>query len=111
MYPVPTLGQLSFFSGRPESSYNGYAIAALTLAAVEFTFKTEITNPTQFSGYNNISAADAQQLATMGICAMADYLYLRQPYQGAIANPMQSENIGSYSYTKPIQEMARKAGA
>jgi len=111
VYPVPVLGSLAYFSGRPESSYTGFAVAALAQAAVMFTFKTEITDPSQFAGYKNITAADAQQLATTGICSMADYLYLRQPYQQALASPLQNETIGSYSYSKPIQEMARNAAA
>lgn len=111
MYPIPTTTDLSFFSGRPESSYTGFATSALTQAVIMFSFKTEITDPSQFAGYNNLTPADAQQLATTGICAYADYLYLRQPYQQAIANPMMSETIGSYSYSKPIQEMARNAAA
>lgn len=111
MYPVPTIEQLAFFSGRPETSYDGYAIAALTMATVEFTWKTEITDPSQLSGYNSISAADAAQLAMLGICSMADWMYLRRPYAQAIAAPMMSETIGSYSYSKPLQEMARNAAA
>lgn len=111
MYPVPDITDLAFVSGRPESSYTAYGTAALTLATIEFTFKTEITDPSQLTGYDNITPADAQQLATYGICALADWLYLRQPYQQAIASPMQNETIGSYSYSKPIQEMARNAAA
>lgn len=111
MYPVPQITDLSTFSGRPEASYTAFATAALAQAAILFTFKTEITDPSQLNGYNNITAADAATLATQGICAMADWLYLRQPYQQAIAGPMQNETIGSYSYSKPIQEMARNAAA
>ena len=111
MYPVPVIGDLAYFTGRPESSYTGFAVSALAQAAIMFTFKTEISDPSQFGGYKNITEADAQKLATTGICEMADYLYLRQPYQQAIANPMQSETIGSYSYSKPFQQMARNAAA
>ncbi len=111
MYPVPLITDLAFFSGRPQVSYTGFATAALAQAAIMFTFKTEITDPSQFSGYDNISPADAQSLATSGICALADYFYLRQPYQQVIASPMENETIGSYSYSKPIQEMARNAAA
>lgn len=111
MYPVPQISDLVFFSGQPETAYTAYADAALAQAAIMFTFRTEITDPSQFSGYDNISAADAQSLATTGICAMADYLYLRQPYRSVIASPMQNESIGSYNYSKPIAEMARNAAA
>jgi hypothetical protein len=111
MYPVPQVSDLSNFSGQPEATYTAYADSALALAALMFSFRTEITDPSQLNGYNNLTQADAQQLATTGICAMADYLYLRQPYRSVIASPMQNENIGSYSYSKPIQEMARNAAA
>jgi hypothetical protein len=114
VYPVPAITDLANFSGRPQASYTGYAVTAmgaLAQATVMFTFRTEVTDPSQFTGYNNITPADAQQLATMGICAMADYLYLRQPYQQAIASPLQNESIGSYSYSKPVAEMARNAAA
>jgi len=111
VYPVPDISSLAFYSGRPESSYTSYAVAALTLATIEFTFKTEVTDPSQLAGYDNINPDDAAQLATYGICALADYLYLRQPYQQALANPMMSETIGSYTYSKPLQEMARNAAA
>ena len=111
MYPVPQITDLAFFSGRPEASYTGFATAALAQSAIMFTFKTEITDPSQFTGYDNITPADAQSLATSGICALADYFYLRQPYQQAIAGPFMTESIGSYNYSKPIQEMARNAAA
>jgi hypothetical protein len=55
--------------------------------------------------------ADAQLLANSGVMAMADWLYLRWQYQQVIASPLQNETIGSYSYSKPIQEMARNAQA
>lgn len=111
MYPVPVLESLAYFSGRPETSYTGFAVSALAQATLMFTFRTEITDPSQFTGYNNITPADAQQLATQGICAMADYIYLRQPYQQAIASPMQNETIGSYNFSKPSSEVARNAAA
>lgn len=105
------MSDLAFFSGQPESTYTSYAVSALTLATIEFTFRTEITDPSQLDGYNAITPADAATLALNGICAFADYLYLRQPYRAVIASPMQNETIGSYSYSKPIQEMARNAAA
>ena len=111
MYPVPTVANLAYFSGRAESSYTGFAVSALAQSALLFTFRTEITDPSQLTGYNNITAADAANLATTGMCAMADYLYLRQPYQQAIAAPFQSEHIGSYDYAKPFSEQARNAAA
>jgi hypothetical protein len=111
MYPVPSVASLATYSGRPQTSYTGFAVSALLQAAITFSFRTEITDPSQLSGYNNLTAADQAVLATNGICSYADYLYLRQPYQQMIATPAQSEVIGSYSYTKPYAEIARNAAA
>lgn len=104
MYPVPTIAELSQFSGRPAASYSSYANNALIQATVLFTALTELTDPTSL-------APDDQLLAKMGINAYADYLYLRQPYQQVIASPLQNESIGSYSYGKAMAEMARNAQA
>ncbi len=106
VWPVPTLPQLAEWSGRPETSYTSYAISALLQAAVMFTALSELSA----DSYGGL-AADDQLLANQGVMAMADYLYLRWPYQQIIANPLTSENIGSYSYAKPVQEMARNAQA
>ena len=72
IYPVPLITDLANYSGQPEATYTTFAVAALAQAAIMFTFKTEITDPSQFTGYDNITPADAQSLATTGICAMAD---------------------------------------
>jgi hypothetical protein len=106
MLPVPTLPELAEWSGRPEVSYTAYANSALLQATVMFTTLSELTAET----YPSLTADD-QVLAQQGILAMGDYIYLRQPYQQVIAGPMQNETIGSYSYSKPEQEMARNAQA
>jgi len=105
-WPVPTLTELSEYTGRPASSYTGYVNSALLQATMMFTVLSEL-GADDYGGL----PADFQQLANMGVMAMADYLYLRFPYQQVLANPLQSEAIGSYSYSKPIQEMARNAQA
>jgi hypothetical protein len=105
-WPIPTVEELSFFSGRPVVSYTSYANSALLQAAVMFTTLTERT-AADYVAMN----PDDQQLANLGVMAMADYIYLRFAYQQVIASPMQNETIGSYSYSKPIQEMARNAQA
>jgi hypothetical protein len=104
MYPVPTVQQLTDFSGRPPDTYSSYALNALIQATIMFTALTQLTSPEAL-------APDDQQLALYGICAMGDYLYLRQPYQQVIASPLQNESIGSYSYGKAMAEMARNAQA
>lgn len=96
MIPVPTLSDLAAFSGRPEASYTGYATSALLQAALQFTILSELTP----SDYDSLDS-DSQTLAQQGMVAMADWVYLRQPYQQAIASPMLNETIGSYSYGKP----------
>jgi hypothetical protein len=105
-WPVPTLGELAFFSGRAETSYTSYVYSALLQATVMFTALTELT-----AGDYPVMDPDDQVLAGQGVLAMADYLYLRWPFQQVIASPMQNEVIGSYSYSKPVQEMARNAQA
>jgi hypothetical protein len=104
MFPVPTVAQLADFTGRPASSFTGYATATLIQASIMFTTLTEQTDASSLT-------SDDAILATYGIMAMADYIYLRQPYQQAIAAPFMNETIGSYSYGKAIQEMARNAQA
>jgi hypothetical protein len=105
-WPIPTLEELSEYSGRPAVSYTSYVNSALLQAVVMFTTLTELSTP-DYSGL----AADDQLLANSGVMAMADYLYLRWPYQQVLANPLQSENIGSYEYSKPIGLQARNAQA
>jgi hypothetical protein len=105
VYEVPTLDELSQFSGRPSSSYTSFATNALIQATIIWTALTQITDS------SFLCSTDDQNLAQWGICAYADYLYLRQPYQQVIANPLQNESIGSYSYSKPMAEMARNAQA
>lgn len=105
-WPVPTLTELAEYTGRPEVSYTSYVNSALLQAAVMFTALAEL-GAADFGTLD----ADDQQLANSGVMAMADYLYLRWPYQQVLASPMQNETIGSYSYSKPVQEMARNAQA
>jgi hypothetical protein len=106
VFPVPTVPELAVYTGRPEVSFTSFATPALLQAAVIFTFLTELSA----DDYSTLTP-DQQQLAQLGICAMGDYIYLRQPYAQVIASPMQNETIGSYSYSKPIEEAARNAQA
>lgn len=105
-WPVPTAQELSEYTGRPLASYTGYVNSALLQATMMFTVLAELG-----AGDYNGMQPDFQQLASMGIMAMADYLYLRWPYQQVLASPLASETIGSYSYSKPLQEFARNAQA
>jgi hypothetical protein len=102
MFPVPTISELSDFTGIPQQSFTGFAQNALIQATVMFTAVTELVNA------NNLDADD-YLLAKMGINAMAAYVYFRQPYQQAIAGPFMNETIGSYSYGKAMTELARNA--
>jgi hypothetical protein len=105
-WPVPTPQELAEYTGRPLTSYTSYVNSALLQAAMMFTILSEL-GAGDYAGMQ----PDFQQLANMGIMAMADYLYLRWPYAQALASPMQSETIGSYSYSKPVEQMARNAQA
>lgn len=104
MYPVPQISDLATFSGRPEASYTAFANNALLQATLVFTTLTQVTSQV-------LLTPDDQVLALNGICAYADYVYLRQPYQQALAGPFTSETIGSYSYSKAYGEVARNAQA
>lgn len=106
MIPVPTVADLAAFSGRPETSYSGYAESALLQSALQFTVLSELT-PSDYAGL----APDDQTLAQQGVTAMADWIYLRQPYQAVIASPLEGETIGSYTYSKPFQVEMRNLQA
>lgn len=105
-WPVPTPAELAEYTGRPLVSYTSYVNSALLQATMMFTILAERTAD-DYAGMQ----PDLQSLANMGVMAMADYLYLRWPYAQALASPMQSETIGSYSYSKPVEQMARNAQA
>jgi hypothetical protein len=114
MITVPTVVQLADWSGRPEASYSGFATSALLQATIMFATVTELT-PDDFGTLAAETDSGGQtadyQLAIQGILAMADYVYLRQPYQQVIASPLTSENIGSYSYAKAASQVGRNAAA
>jgi hypothetical protein len=105
-WPVPTLEQVAEFSGRAVISYTSYINSAALQAAVMFTTLTE-----RGADEYNLLNPDDQLLANLGVQAMADYIYLRFAYQQVLASPLQNETIGSYSYSKPLQEIARNAQA
>lgn len=91
-YPVPTLADLATYSGRAENSYGLYVDEALKQATLLFVIA---------SGLNEAPTDDSDlQVATYGILAMADSIYLTQPLAEAAASPFQSESIGAYSYSR-----------
>jgi hypothetical protein len=94
-YPTFDVNSLSEFSGRPVGEYanSAYVPSAIAQATLLFKIGTCLgdsfpDDPTQ------------AQLATMAINAMADAIYIVQPFQTVLANPFSSETIGSYSYSK-----------
>lgn len=92
-YPVITVDDLANFSGRPASSYTAYATnSAVPQATLLFKIGTCLADIPE----DPIS----QELAKMGMMAMADAIVLSQPFQQVLANPFNSETIGSYSYSK-----------
>ncbi len=95
MLAVPTVEDLSEFSGRPADSYGPFAVSALRQATLLFSTITHLTAyPTD---------DDEAQLAVYAILQMADRLYLEQPSAQIKAGPFQSETIGSYSYSRASQ--------
>ncbi len=115
MIVIPTVAQLADWSGRPEGSYTSFANSALLQAVIMFATVTELTGDdvaALLSGQNAGTGHDYDYLLTQqAIMSMADYIYLRQPYQQVIAAPLQSETIGSYSYSKAQQQVGRNAAA
>lgn len=106
MLAIPTVAQLADWSGRPLASFTGFANSALIQATLLMTVRAEL-EPSDVASL----VSDDQTLLQQGILAMADYVYLRQPYQQVIASPLMNETIGSYSYGKAMGEVARNAQA
>lgn len=98
-YPTFTKEMLSEFSGRPAVSYQSHTTQALSQAVLLFKIGTCLSDLPE--------DATMQQLASMGILAMADAIVLSQPYQKAAASPFSSESIGSYSYSKAAGAVSR----
>lgn len=99
MLPVPTSAQLAAFAGQPTDYFGGFATQALTQATLLFGLKTGLTELPD--------DPDLAQLATFAILQMAERIYYEQPYVAQTASPLQSETIGSYSYTKTSQIISR----
>ncbi len=115
MITVPSVADLADWSGRPPGSYTTYANSALLQATILFSIVTELT-PADFTTMQQNQDAGNEHdadylLATQAILAMGDWIYLRQPYQQIIAAPLQTERIGSYSYSKAEQTTMRNAAA
>ena len=93
MLTPPTTTELQTFTGR--TGYSSFVTQALAQSTLLFEVLTGLTE----------YPADASllQLAKNGILEFADFAYNSQPYQTQKANPMQSETIGAYSYSKAIQ--------
>lgn len=94
-YPELTLEDLVEFSGRDASEYTkvGYAATAISQATLLFKLGTCLGD--KWPDDPTMAA-----LAKMAILAMADAIYLSQPFQKILSNPFSSETIGSYSYSK-----------
>ncbi len=95
-YPIPTVSDLSNYSGRPLGSYTAWASEALAQSTLLFVLTTELRVPPD--------SADPPKhlLALNAILQMADEIYLKQPWVPVMAKPVQSETIGSYTYNKGL---------
>lgn len=97
--PLLHPADLALYTGRPVASYPVYTDEALNQSVLLFQIATCLTGwPT-----DPIEAA----LARYAVLSMADSLVLAQPYQAIKASPFQNESIGSYSYSKMQQSIAR----
>lgn len=96
MLPVPTIAQLSEFSGRPEGSYAAFALSGIRQATLLMSLRTCLTS----MPYEE----DMAQLILYGILELADDIILKQPHRETNAKPYSSETIMSYSYSKAAQK-------
>lgn len=92
MLPVPTLEELSEFSGRGESEYNSFVNSALAQATLLMRFTTHITEMPE--------DADLAQVVKNGIMQMADGIYLAQDFDLINASPIVAQTMGSASYSR-----------
>lgn len=92
-YPTYSASDVAGFSGRPEGLYPPvYTPNAIVQALLLFKLATCLTEWPEDE--------DMAQLAQFAILSMAENLVLAHEYAGIAASPMQSETIGSYSYSK-----------
>jgi hypothetical protein len=94
--PIPayTVDDLATVAGRDPSFYDNAAF--VPQAILEATLLFQLAT-------NRADLPDDDQsvlLARLGILSMADAIYLVQPFQEQIAQPFNSETIGSYSYSR-----------
>lgn len=94
-YPTIVRQDLADFTGRPVASFPETFVtnSAIPQAVLLFKLGTCIVDPALLS-------TDDQQLVRFALLSMADAIHLAAPYQTALANPFNSESIGSYSYSK-----------
>lgn len=95
MLTPPTVDDLATFTGRPVATFTTFADQALARATLLFSTLTKRDD------YPD--DANGRQLAYNAILELADRIYLEQPYTEVKASPFQSETLGSYSYSKILQ--------
>lgn len=91
-FPEFTKDDLAEFSGRAAGSYPPFTTQAISQAVLLYGIST----------YTDTWPDDPREamMARLAVLSMADHLVLEQPFQKAVAAPFNSENIGSYSYSK-----------
>lgn len=94
-YPTITREDIAGFTGRPVASFPQAFLEASAIPQALLLFKlgTCIFDP-------ELLTVDQQLLVKFAIMSMADGIHLTAPYQTSLANPFNSESIGSYSYSK-----------
>jgi hypothetical protein len=102
-WPVPKVADLANFSGQPREQYGPFATQALAQATFLFRMITELVQPP--------ADPDDYTLAYNGILAMADHLYLSQPYREIEAAPIQDGSMGSAHWAKPVSYVRGSAAA
>lgn len=99
MLTPPTVDDLARFTGRPASTFSGFAAEALDQATLMFSVVTRLV------AYPD--DPDLAQLAKNAVLELADRLLLEQPYAEVTTRPFQSETIGSYTYSRATATTAK----
>lgn len=102
-FPLQTPSDLATYSGVPLETLTPFAVEAIAQATLLFMVVTELQDPP--------TDATDLQLANKGIIAMADTIYLEQPYREIKAAPINDLALGSAHVSKAPQYIRGSAAA
>lgn len=91
-YPTFDVDDMAEFTGRPEVTFPEHVDEALLQAVFFIKARTKV--------YEWPADPELQQAFKYAILDLANQMYLERQYDRIKANPLSSETIGSYSYSK-----------